>query len=186
MLASIPDLFVPAIEREGAAIRDGLARAWDGAVRALDAMRLLEGEALGRDLLARLGAVEVLAARIAERAPLVVELAKKRLVERAQRLRLAADLGADGARLEQEIAVFADKMDIAEELTRLSTHCAHFASLLEGAEGAVGRRLDFLLQEMAREANTVGAKSQDAAIAHSVVDLRAEIERMREQVQNLE
>jgi uncharacterized protein (TIGR00255 family) len=186
MLASIPDLLVPAIEREGAAVRDVLGRAWDGAVFALDAMRAREGEALGRDLLARLATVEVLAARVAERAPQVVEVAKKRLVERAQRLRLTAELGVDGARLEQEIAVFADKMDIAEELTRLSTHCAHFSALLGAAEGAVGRRLDFLLQEMAREANTVGAKSQDAAIAHAVVDLRAEIERMREQVQNLE
>jgi uncharacterized protein (TIGR00255 family) len=91
----------------------------------------------------------------------------------------------DAGRLEQEIAVFAERCDITEELTRLESHCGQFAALLS-AEEAVGRRLDFLLQEMAREANTVGAKSPDAPVAHAVVELKAEIERMREQVQNVE
>ena len=97
----------------------------------------------------------------------------------------AVDVDVDPGRLEQEIALFADRIDVAEELTRLEGHCAHFETLLLSPE-TVGRRLDFLLQEMAREANTIGAKSQDVVIAHAVVELKAEIERMREQVQNVE
>ena len=81
--------------------------------------------------------------------------------------------------------MFAERCDISEELTRLESHCAQLAALL-GSEESVGRRLDFLLQEMAREANTVGAKSPDAQISHSIVEVKAEIERMREQVQNVE
>ena len=81
--------------------------------------------------------------------------------------------------------MFAERSDICEELTRLESHGAQFATLVAD-DGAIGRRLDFLLQEMAREANTVGAKSPDAQIAHAVVEMKAEIERMREQVQNVE
>ena len=111
---------------------------------------------------------------------------RRRLKERAERLRLAADLGSvDAARLEQEIALFAERVDIAEELTRLESHCTQFTQLVASSE-AIGRRLDFLLQEMAREANTVGAKSPDAQISHAIVEVKAEVERMREQVQNVE
>lgn len=81
--------------------------------------------------------------------------------------------------------MFAERSDICEELTRLESHCAQFSALL-ASEEAVGRRLDFLLQEMAREANTVGAKSPDAQISHAIVEVKADIERMREQVQNVE
>jgi uncharacterized protein (TIGR00255 family) len=114
-----------------------------------------------------------------------VEAHRKRLRERADRLRASADVDVDKSRLEQEIALFAERSDICEELTRLESHCTQFAGLLGDAE-AIGRRMDFLLQEMAREANTVGAKSPDAAIAHAIVEMKAEIERMREQVQNVE
>ena len=109
----------------------------------------------------------------------------KRLKERSEKLRLTFDLGLDAGRLEQEVTLYADRVDVAEELTRLNGHSEHFAALVAG-DGPVGRRLDFLLQEMAREANTIGAKSQDVAIAHAVVELKTEIERMREQVQNVE
>src|SRR5262249_34192003 len=98
----------------------------------------------------------------------------------------STEIEIDGARLEQELALFAERSDVCEELTRLESHCAQFAALLTGPDGRVGRRLDFLLQEMAREANTVGAKSPDAQIAHAIVEVKAEIERMREQVQNVE
>jgi uncharacterized protein (TIGR00255 family) len=185
MLASIPDLFVPGVEREIEAVRAALRKAFDGAVAALDSMRRREGDELAKDLCARLETVRTLARQVKQRSPEVVEGQKKRLRDRAERLRLAADLGADGVRLEQEIALFAERIDICEELTRLGSHCDHFSSLLAG-EDAVGRRLDFLLQEMAREANTVGSKSPDAPIAHAIVDIKAEIERMREQVQNVE
>ncbi|MDB5217098.1 MAG: hypothetical protein JWO86_5025 [Myxococcaceae bacterium] len=185
LLASVPNLFVPSIEQAGEEIRAALSAAFDAALDSLDAMRLREGLALGDDIVRRLVTVRKLAQSVTERAPQVVEHYKKRLKERAERLRAASDVEVDPGRLEQEIALFADRVDICEELTRLESHTTHFETLLVSSD-AVGRRLDFLLQEMAREANTIGSKSQDAGIAHSVVELKAEIERMREQVQNVE
>lgn len=185
LLGAIPDLFVSSVDREMDHLREAARVAFDAAVRALDAMRSREGGAMREDLARRLEHVRKLAAGITERAPEVVEAHRKRLRERAERLRTATDLDVDGARLEQEIALFAERSDVCEELTRLESHCTQFAALL-ATDDAIGRRLDFLLQELAREANTVGAKSPDAAIAHSIVEVKAEIERMREQVQNVE
>lgn len=185
LLGAVPDLFVPSIEQADVEVRRALATAFDAAIDALDGMRRREGLALGDDIVRRLVTVRRLAASIGERAPQVIELYTKRLKERANRLRASADIEVETGRLEQEIALYADRVDIAEELTRLESHTSHFESLVASTE-AVGRRLDFLLQEMAREANTIGSKSQDAGIAHAVVDLKAEIERMREQVQNIE
>jgi uncharacterized protein (TIGR00255 family) len=186
LLSSIPDLFVPTVERESEALRGALRRAFDDAVRSLDEMRAREGAALGNDLVKRLETVRRIALEVARRGPEVLDVHRKRLKERAERLRVASELGGvDPGRLEQEIALFAERVDIAEELTRLESHCVQFAQLVASTE-AIGRRLDFLLQEMAREANTVGAKSPDAPIAHAIVEVKAEIERMREQVQNVE
>lgn len=186
LLSSVPDLFVPTVERESEALRESLRRGFDAAVKSLDEMREREGAALGQDLVKRLEAVRRIALQVAKRGPEVLEGHRRRLKERAERLRVVAELGSiDQGRLEQEIALFAERVDIAEELTRLESHCAQFAALVASSE-AIGRRLDFLLQEMAREANTVGAKSPDAPIAHAIVEVKAEIERMREQVQNVE
>jgi uncharacterized protein (TIGR00255 family) len=186
ILTGIPDLFVPTVERESEALRAAIRKAFDVAAKSLDAMRAREGAALGEDLVKRLGTVRRIALHVATRAPEVVEVHRRRLKERAERLRVSAEIaGVDPARLEQEIALFAERVDIAEELTRLESHCAQFATLVASTE-AIGRRLDFLLQEMAREANTVGAKSPDAPISHAIVEVKAEIERMREQVQNVE
>jgi uncharacterized protein (TIGR00255 family) len=185
ILGSIPDLFVPSIEREIEQLRDAARAAFAAATTGLDAMRAREGAALRDDLVKRLDRVRTLARDVEARAPEVVEAHRKRLRERADRLRAATEIDVDSARLEQEIAMFAERSDVCEELTRLESHCSQFADLL-GSEEAVGRRLDFLLQEMAREANTVGAKSPDAPIAHAIVEVKAEIERMREQVQNVE
>jgi uncharacterized protein (TIGR00255 family) len=185
VLGSIPDLFVSSAERETERVRETTRAAFESAVVALDAMRLREGLALREDLERRLSRIRLIASEIAKRSPGVLEGHRKRLRDRAERLRSAVDLDVDTPRLEQEIAIFAERSDISEELTRLESHLAQFSGLLDGGD-AVGRRLDFLLQEMAREANTVGAKSPDASISHLIVDVKAEIERMREQVQNVE
>ena len=185
LLGNIPDLFVPTLEQNAEALSRAIGAAFDAARQSLDEMRLREGKALGDDLTRRLASIRKIGAAISERAPLVIDVYKKRLKERAERLRLSSDLELDAGRLEQEVVLFADRIDIAEELTRLEGHGAHFETLL-ATDGAIGRRLDFLLQEMAREANTIGSKSQDLAVAHGVVELKTEIERMREQVQNVE
>ncbi len=185
LLSVIPDLFVSSVQRDADIVRDAARAAFEAAVVALDAMRQHEGESLRQDLSRRLASVRTLARGIESRAPAVLDAHRRRLRERAERLRISAEIDVDASRLEQELAIFADRCDITEELTRLESHCAQVAVLL-GSSEAVGRRLDFLLQEMAREANTLGAKSPDAAISHAVVEVKAEIERMREQVQNVE
>ena len=166
-----------------AAAREALRRALDAALDALLEMRAREGEALARDLGARLAAVEGLVTRVTTLVPEALEHHRARLAERVQEL--ADGVAVDPARLAQEIALLADRTDVTEEVTRLHSHVAQVRALLAGAEPA-GRKLDFLVQEMHREVNTIGSKSQSAEIAAIVVTLKAEVERMREQVQNVE
>jgi uncharacterized protein (TIGR00255 family) len=165
------------------AAREALRRALGTALDALLEMRVKEGEALARDLVGRLGIVERSVARIEGLVPQSVEHHRARLAERVQEL--ARGVAVDLARLEQEVALLADRTDVTEELTRLRSHVSQVRSLLELPEPA-GRKLDFLVQEMHREVNTIGSKSQSAEIASLVVGMKAEIERMREQVQNVE
>ena len=147
-------------------------------------MRNLEGANLQADLAARLGLMRSAAGSIRERAPAVAEHYRRQLHERiaAAGIVLAAE---DQERLLKEVALFADRSDITEELTRLESHFGQFAQILESAE-PVGRTLDFMAQEMNREINTIGSKANDAAIAREVVVLKSELERIREQSQNLE
>jgi uncharacterized protein (TIGR00255 family) len=165
------------------AARDALRVALEQALSALLVMRAREGEALARDLLARLELVGGLVARVEEKVPRTVEHHRAHLAERVQEL--TRGIALDPARLAQEVALFADRTDVSEETTRLRGHVEHARALLEGAEPA-GRKLDFLVQEMHREANTIGSKSQSSEISGHVVSLKAEIERIREQVQNVE
>lgn len=164
-------------------VGEALRRAVGAALTQLLAMRGREGEALARDLGARLDELERLVARVAELAPKAVEQYQARLSERIAEL--TRGLPVEPARLAQEVAVFADRTDVAEEITRLRSHVGQVRALL-GASEPSGRKLDFLVQEMHREANTIGSKSQHGEIAGLVVALKAEIERMREQVQNVE
>jgi uncharacterized protein (TIGR00255 family) len=165
------------------AARRALAEALGRALDALVAMRLQEGEALARDLEGRLATVEALVARVTELSPRAVEAHRARLAERVAEL--ARGVKLDPGRLEQEVALFADRTDVAEETTRLASHLFQARALLASGEPA-GRKLDFLVQEMHREVNTIGSKSQSAEISTIVVTLKAEVERMREQVQNVE
>ena len=153
------------------------------ALEALGAMRQREGEALRRDLESRLATVEGLVVRVETLAPQAVEHHRARLAERV--LELTRGIPLDPGRLAQEIALLAERTDVAEEVTRLRSHVGQARQLLASGEPA-GRKLDFLVQEMHREANTIGSKSQHAEISTVVVALKAEIERMREQVQNVE
>ncbi|OFX23493.1 MAG: YicC family protein [Anaeromyxobacter sp. RBG_16_69_14] len=153
------------------------------AIAALTVMRTSEGEALARDLAGRIEQIDVLVERVEACAPQAIDHYRTRLHERLQEV--ARGFTPDPARLAQEVALFADRMDVTEEVTRLRSHLAQTRALLAGGEPA-GRKMEFLVQEMHREANTIGSKSQSAEIAGFVVMLKAEIERMREQVQNVE
>lgn len=154
-----------------------------GAVTDLDAMRRREGAALAQDMKGRLGVIREAMGQVAVRAPLSVRAHFERMKARVEKLMGAAEV--DPARLTQELAIFADRSDITEELTRLGSHLAQFEEGLKGRE-PIGRTLDFLLQEMGREVNTIGSKANDADIAVQVVRIKGELEKIREQVQNIE
>jgi uncharacterized protein (TIGR00255 family) len=157
------------------------------AIEALIAMRAAEGESLSIEVEGRLERVAELASAFQARAGEVLDLAKQRLHKRAEQIKREVGL-LDDARLHQEIVIAADRLDITEELVRLQSHIAQFRETLQSASRGhpVGRRLDFLLQELGREANTVGSKANDALLAQDVVELKTELERIREQVQNIE
>ena len=157
--------------------------ALDAACEELIGMRKVEGERLCADLLARLDSVLAIRAAIAERAPFVVEDYRARLNERIAAILAGTEV--DTARLATEVALFADKANIDEELVRLLSHVAGARELLENGS-AVGRKMDFIVQEMNREFNTIGSKANDKAITALVIEGKAEIEKIREQVQNLE
>jgi len=169
-----------------AALGPALAAAAERAADDAAAMRRSEGQALARELESRLARVDALVDALAGKADTVQAAARERLRKRAEQL--AAETGQrDEARLAQELVWAADRLDVTEELVRLRSHTAQFrAALGAGADGGVGRRLEFLLQELLREANTVGSKAADAPLAHLVVDLKTELERAREQVLNVE
>jgi uncharacterized protein (TIGR00255 family) len=160
-----------------------LAPAVEAALEELEAMRLAEGAHLAADLAERLDRLAGLLQEAAAAAPEVAEAYRQRLHERIAKL--LPDVEADPQRLALEVAVIADKCDITEEAVRAQSHLEQFRAFLAAAE-PVGRKLDFLLQELNREANTMSSKLPDAPASQLVVEIKAELERLREQVQNLE
>jgi len=158
------------------------------ALKALDRMRRAEGRTLERDLLARLHEIVGRLRAIHTRLPAIVQERQARLQERVNRLLAGAGGGQDGVdrnRVAQEVALLADRSDVSEELTRLDSHVDQFRHFLRKPE-PVGRSLDFLCQEMNREANTIGSKVGDTTVTQEIVWLKAEFEKIREQVQNVE
>lgn len=149
----------------------------------LDTMRTGEGKTLGEDMLSRIQTIRGHKSRIAERSPLLAQESFNRMKIRVGKL-LGLEI-PDLPRLYQELAVYADRGDITEEIVRLDSHMIQFEQTLNRTE-SVGKTLDFLLQEIGREVNTIGSKANDADIAGHVVQMKAELERVREQVQNIE
>jgi uncharacterized protein (TIGR00255 family) len=161
------------------AVADGVEQA----CRAAAEMRRREGEALLRELSVRLERVDELITRISGRADEVIEGLRERLRRRVAAL--APELGVEPSRLDQEVVYYADRMDVTEELVRLRSHLSQFRESLDGND-PVGRKLEFLLQELTREVNTIGSKASDGQIPGWVVDLKTELEKLREQVLNVE
>lgn len=185
-VARMPGLIVDAgAEDEDAGTVEEMLAVVDAAIDALTEMRSQEGARLAAVLHERLGLMESAMARVAARAP-------ERLIAQRDRLRasvqeLAAGIAVSEDRLAQEIAVLADRLDVHEELDRFRSHLTAFRAALNDTSGeAVGKRLGFLVQELLREANTTGSKANDAAIAREVITVKEELERVREQVENLE
>lgn len=153
------------------------------ACESLDAMRLYEGEKLKLDMLARVAVIEETVGIIKERAPLVAKEYHEKILERVATVLEGKDF--DEGRLLQEVALFADKSNIDEEITRLYSHISQFRKICEQA-GEVGKKLDFLVQEFNRESNTVCSKANDITVTDNALKLKCEIEKIREQIQNVE
>jgi uncharacterized protein (TIGR00255 family) len=179
-----PGLFAAASTVDAEEVRAALLVATERALHDLTAMRAREGAALARDFAERIALLRGHAAWVAERGPEIVDRHRQRLEQRLEKLLSGKEVALEPARLAQEVAIFADRADVAEELTRLGSHLDQFTHMLAEAE-PVGRKLDFLVQELGREVNTIGSKANDAAIAQRVVEMKAELERVREQVQNV-
>ncbi len=185
MVASVRDIVSVADQppTHDTRLEGAVLRLLSGTLSDLDAMRVREGKALARDLTQRIRTIGTIADAIERRTPLVVGEHFARMKARVEKLLHGGE--ADNQRLHQELAVYADRGDITEELTRLRSHLAQ----LDGAmrrRGSIGKTLDFLLQEVGREVNTIGSKANDAQIATHVVEIKAELEKIREQVQNIE
>ena len=162
-----------------------LSDAINQALANLMAMRTAEGENIYRDLTARIGRIRELGSAIALRAPAIVEEYRVKLRERCREILSEVNAAPDEVRLLQEVAIMADRTNITEELVRLESHLDQFGNAMRG-ENAVGRKLDFILQELNRETNTIGSKSNDISTSGLMVELKSEIEKVREQIQNIE
>ena len=168
---------------EGEALWEALRPAVESALAELRATRQQEGRALAADIGAHRTTLVDLAARLRQSTAPLAERFSRRLTEKLDAIR--GQPGFEPGRIAQEAALMADRLDVSEELVRLDTHLQHAGELI-GAAGAVGRKIDFVIQEIGRELNTIASKAQDAGVAALVIDAKAELERMREQAQNVE
>lgn len=183
LMAGLGDIFVLAEERpETEAVWPGLNQAVNQALDGLVAMRQAEGERLAADIATRLESVAAAVERVSEDAPQLRDAAVERIKERVANL---IEQEVDPQRLAQEAAFLTDKSDVTEEIVRLRSHLEQVKAFLTDG-GIVGRKLDFLIQEVYRELNTIGSKAGDPEISREIIEAKAEQEKIREQVQNLE
>lgn len=184
LAAKFPDVItIEKPQRDEKVIWEALLPALDEAVTRFVAMRQTEGEALKNDVLKKAERIKTLVAEVKERSPFVVEEYRDKLNNRLKDLLGGIDV--DPQRVATEVAVFADRGCVDEEITRLESHLIQLADILEKG-GQVGRKLDFLVQEMNRESNTIASKANDIQIVQATIELKSEIEKIREQIQNLE
>ena len=183
-VSRFPDvLTVEKKDLDAEAISAGMEKIVEEALKDFDAMRTREGEKLRDDVLTRLGTIRGLVETVEEKAPETVAAYRRRLEQKMAEVLGTA--GIDENRILAEAAIFADHIAVDEETVRLRSHMAQLTGMING-NSPTGRKIDFLIQEFNREANTIGSKCQNSEIAHVVVDLKSEIEKIREQIQNIE
>lgn len=183
LISRMPDIFTIKYEKDEDTVWKEMKQAVDQAIDNLIKMREEEGERLKKDLVEKIATLKKLVNQIEIRAPMVVEDYRNRLQSRIKEI--LVDFPAEEGRLELEVAIFAERCNIDEELVRLKSHIEQMYKTLE-MEQPVGRKLDFLIQEMNREINTIGSKANNLEITKIVVEVKSEIEKIREQIQNLE
>ena len=186
LLATMPDVMkaIPDVDDEEEITKAILVPVGDAALN-LEKMRAVEGEKLAEDLISRGETIKDLLDKIAERAPGVVVDYAAKLRERIAEL-IAGNAAVPEERIVTEAAIFADKCAIDEEITRLNSHLIQLRNIVDSPKDAEGKKLDFLVQEMNREANTIGSKANDITITNYMLEIKSEIEKIREQIQNIE
>ena len=183
-IAKLPDvLSVERNEVDAEAITEGIIAVLESALNDYDEMRIREGEKLKADVLSKLAAISELVSMVEEASPLTVAKYREKLEQKM--LEVLSDTQIDESRLIQEVAIFADHVAVDEETVRLRSHMSQLETMLNTGS-PIGRKIDFLIQEFNRESNTIGSKCQNSDVAHIVVDLKSEIEKIREQIQNIE
>jgi uncharacterized protein (TIGR00255 family) len=170
-------------DRDAEEMKAGFEAALEIALDSLDEMRLKEGEAIQSDLESRLRLLEKYLDTVEKRAPILVEEYRQKLNDRINHM--LKDVTVDESRLAQEVAFFSERSDITEEIVRVRSHLQQFRAYLS-VDDALGRRLDFLIQELNREVNTLSSKASDSSISKMAVEMKAELEKLREQIQNVE
>ena len=183
-VSRFPDvLTVEKKDLDADAISAGILDIAENALKDFDAMRLREGEKLREDVLSRLGTIRALVETVEKESPKTAAAYRARL--EAKMAEVLGSAGIDENRILAEAAIFADHIAVDEETVRLRSHMSQLETMING-NSPTGRKIDFLIQEFNREANTIGSKCQSSDIAHTVVDLKSEIEKIREQIQNIE
>ena len=184
-IAQIPDVLTIKVDEENSKIKDEIKEVTQGAVTRILEMKNIEGEKISQDLLQRIRNIQSKIVEISAKSTGLIEEYVVKLEKRVKELLKNDEV--DKARLAQEVVIYADKCSIEEEITRLKSHIFQFENLISNnQDGAIGKKLDFIIQEMNRETNTIGSKANNLEITNGVIDIKTEIEDIREQVQNIE
>ena len=184
-IAQIPDVLTIKVDEENSKIKDEIKEVTQGAVTRILEMKNIEGEKISQDLLQRIRNIQSKIVEISAKSTGLIEEYVVKLEKRVKELLKNDEV--DKTRLAQEVVIYADKCSIEEEITRLKSHIFQFENLISNnQDGAIGKKLDFIIQEMNRETNTIGSKANNLEITNGVIDIKTEIEDIREQVQNIE
>ena len=184
-IAKIPDVLTIKVDEENSKIKDEIKQVTQGAVTRILEMKNIEGEKISQDLLQRIRNIQSEIVEISAKSTGLIEEYVVKLEKRVKELLKNDEV--DKSRLAQEVVIYADKCSIEEEITRLKSHIFQFENLISNnQDGAIGKKLDFIIQEMNRETNTIGSKANNLEITNGVIDIKTEIEDIREQVQNIE
>ena len=184
-IAKIPDVLTIKVDEENSKIKDEIKQVTQGAVTRILEMKNIEGEKITQDLLQRIRNIQSKIVEISAKSTGLIEEYVVKLEKRVKELLKNDEV--DKSRLAQEVVIYADKCSIEEEITRLKSHIFQFENLISNnQDGAIGKKLDFIIQEMNRETNTIGSKANNLEITNGVIDIKTEIEDIREQVQNIE
>lgn len=184
-IAKIPDVLTIKVDEENSKIKDEIKQVTQGAVTRILEMKNIEGEKISQDLLQRIRNIQSKIVEISAKSTGLIEEYVVKLEKRVKEL--LKNYEVDKSRLAQEVVIYADKCSIEEEITRLKSHIFQFENLISNnQDGAIGKKLDFIIQEMNRETNTIGSKANNLEITNGVIDIKTEIEDIREQVQNIE